>query len=281
MHLTAGIGLKPVHFEAALACVDAGLWLEVHPENYMADGGPRLAWLALLRERHALSLHGVGMSLASPDAPEPAHLERLAVLADRFEPALVSEHLAWSRWGAAHFPDLLPLPRTAQALSTVAANIGRVQDRLKRAIAIENPTHYLPLDHELDEVDFLVELSRRSGCTLLVDVNNAFVSARNIGIDAAAWLDRVPGDRVAEIHLAGHHPDPNYGERLLIDSHDAPVAEPVWMLYERLIARIGPRPTLIERDDNLPGFDDLRAERQRAHRQLQRKSPTSALPHAA
>jgi len=281
MSLTAGIGLKPVHFEAALACDDAGLWLEVHPENYMVDGGPRLAWLTLLRERHALSLHGVGMSLASPDAPVSSHLERLAVLADRLEPALVSEHLAWSRWGAAHFPDLLPLPRTAQALSLVAANIGRVQDRLKRTIAIENPTHYLPLDHELDEVDFLVELSRRSGCTLLVDVNNVFVSARNVGIDAAAWLDRVPGDRVAEIHLAGHHPDPTHGERLLIDSHDATVAEEVWMLYERLIARIGPRPTLIERDDNLPDFDALRAERQRAQRQLQGQPSTSVLPRVA
>jgi uncharacterized protein len=163
----------------------------------------------------------------------------------------------------------------------VAANIGRVQDRLKRAIAVENPTHYLRLDHELDEVDFLVDLSRRSGCSLLVDVNNVFVSARNLGLDAAAWLDRVPGDRVAEIHLAGHHADPTYGERLLIDSHDAPVAEPVWSLYERLITRIGPRPTLIERDDNLPGFDDLLAERRRAHRQLQSIVSASTLPRAA
>ncbi|MDZ7653663.1 MAG: DUF692 domain-containing protein [Burkholderiaceae bacterium] len=281
MHLTAGIGLKPVHYEAALACDDAGLWLEVHPENYMVDGGPRLAWLSLLRERHPLSLHGVGMSLASPDAPEPAHLERLAMLVDRFEPALVSEHLAWSRWGTAHFPDLLPLPRSASALFAVAANIGHVQDRLKRAIAIENPTHYLPLDHELDEVDFLVELSRRSGCMLLVDVNNVFVSARNVGIDSTEWLDRVPGDRVTEIHLAGQHADPTYGESLLIDSHDAPVAEPVWSLYERLVARIGPRPTLIERDDNLPGFDDLRAERRRAHRQLQSIASAPTLPRAA
>jgi uncharacterized protein (UPF0276 family) len=266
--------LKPAHFDAALACADTGLWFEVHPENYMVDGGPRLAWLGLLRARHPLSLHGVGLSLASAEPPDSAHLARLVALVERFEPALVSEHLAWSRWGGAAFPDLLPVPRTAESLAALAANIGRVQDRLKRRIAIENPSHYLQIDaHAYDEVGFLAELARRTGCRLLVDVNTVFVSANNVGIDAGAWIDRIDGDLVAEIHLAGHHADPQWGAALLIDGHDAPVAESVWALYERLIARIGPRPTLIERDDSLPPFDALRAERARAHQVL--RSPVA------
>jgi len=269
MQMTAGLGLKPVHFDAALACRDAGLWFELHPENYMAAGGPRLAWLDLLRERHPLSLHGVGLSLAAADGIDAEHLERLAALVARVAPALVSEHLAWSRWQGAHFPDLLPVPRTAESLAVLGANIGRVQDRLRRPIAIENPSHYLQFDtHAFDEVEFLHALARRTGCRLLIDVNNVFVSASNVGFDAQAWLDRIDGSLVAEIHLAGHHADPQWGERLLIDSHDAPVAAAVWALYERLVARIGPRPTLIERDDNLPAFDVLRAERARAHRVL-------------
>jgi len=189
----------------------------------------------------------------------------------------VSEHLAWSRWHGRSLPDLLPVPRTGQAMAVLAANIGRVQDRLRRPIAIENPSHYLLLDgHAFAETDFLAELARRSGCRLLVDVNNVFVSANNIGFDAAAWIDLVAGDLVDEIHLAGHHADPALGERLLIDGHDAPVAEPVWALYARLIERIGPRPTLIERDDDLPAFEALRAECRRAQRLLQ-----PALPQAA
>jgi hypothetical protein len=276
MTLSAGLGLKPAHFDVALACRDAGLWFEVHPENYMAAGGPRRAWLDLLRAQHPLSLHGVGLSLGSAEGVDAAHLERLAALVERFEPALVSEHLAWSRWRGRSVPDLLPLPRTAESLALVAANVSRVQERLKRPIAIENPSHYLHLPHEIDEVDFLAELARRTGCSLLVDVNNVFVSANNVGVHAVKWLDRVPAGRVAEIHLAGHHADPVLGTRLLIDGHDAPVAEPVWALYQRLIARIGPRPTLIERDDRLPAFDDLRAERARAHRLLQRQAAALA-----
>jgi uncharacterized protein len=266
MKLTAGLGLKPPHFDAALACRDPGMWFEIHPENYMADGGPRLAWLALLRAQHPLSLHGVGLSLASADGVDEAHLARLVRLVERFEPALVSEHLAWSRSAAGSLPDLLPVPRTAEALAVLAANIGRVQDKLKRAIAIENPSHYLRIDaHADDEVAFLTRLARVAGCTLLVDVNNVYVSACNLGGDAQAWIDAVPADLVTEVHLAGHHADPQLGTRLLIDGHDAPVAPAVWALYERLIERIGPRPSLIERDDNLPAFDELRAERARAH----------------
>ena len=261
--LTAGLGLKPQHYDAALACPADGLWFEVHPENYLVDGGPRLAWLQAIRARHAISLHGVALSLAADAEPDPAHLGRLAALARRVEPALVSEHLAWSAWRGAYYPDLLPFARTAEALVRIAANLSRTQDALQRRIAVENPSHYLHIDgHAWDEIDFLAELARRSGCGLLLDVNNVYVGARNLGYSAEAYLDAVPGELVMEIHLAGHSRDPDLGEALLIDSHDAPVAIEVWALYERLIARIGARPTLIERDDKLPEFGALYAERQ-------------------
>jgi uncharacterized protein (UPF0276 family) len=263
--LTAGIGLKPQHYDAALACPADGLWFEVHPENYMVAGGPRLAWLEAIRRRHPISLHGVALSLAADAEPDPAHLARLAGLARRIEPALISEHLAWSTWRGAYHPDLLPFPRTGEALVRIADNISRTQDALHRRIAIENPSHYLKMDgHAWDEIDFLVELARRSGCGLLLDVNNVYVSARNLCYAAEDYVDAFPGGLVTEIHLAGHTRDSNLGESLLVDSHDAPVAPEVWALYERLVRRIGPRPTLIERDDKLPDFATLFAERQRA-----------------
>lgn len=266
---SAGLGLKPEHFDAALAAPADGLWFEVHPENYMVAGGPRLHWLQAIRAKHPVALHGVALSLAADEAPDAAHLDRLAALVDRFEPFLVSEHLAWSEWQGTYFPDLLPFPRTRAALVRIAANVGRVQDRLGRAIAVENPSHYLAIDgHELGEIEFLTELARRSGCRLLLDVNNVFVSARNLGFAAADYVDAFPGELVAEIHLAGHSQDPNLGEGLLVDSHDAPVAAEVWALYERLVARIGPRPTLVERDGNVPAFEALAAERGRAEAAL-------------
>lgn len=263
--LTAGLGLKPQHFDAALACSSAGLWFEVHPENCMVAGGPRLAWLEAIRNRHPVSLHGVALSLAADSEPDADHLQRLAALTRRIEPALVSEHLAWSTWRGAYHPDLLPFPRTTDALLRIADNVARTQDVLQRRIAVENPSHYLKIDgHEWDETGFLHELSRRTGCGLLLDVNNVYVSASNMGYSAEDYIDRFPGDAVMEIHLAGHTPDPTLGHALLVDSHDAPVAPEVWALYSRLIRRIGPRPTLIERDDNLPAFDELLAERESA-----------------
>ena len=264
-HPSAGLALKPAHYEAALSCCADGMWFEVHPENYQADGGPRLAWLEAIRSRHPIALHGVGLSLAAACAPDPAHLRRLAALTRRIDPLIVSEHLAWSSWRGAYHPDLLPFPRTDEALQWLVDNVSRTQDALQRRIALENPAHYLRLDeHAWDEIDFLQELARRSGCGLLLDVNNVHVAARNLGYDAAAYIDRFPASLIMEIHLAGHTPDPALGEALLIDSHDAPVAPEVWELYARLLRRAGPCPTLIERDDNLPGFDALMVERDHA-----------------
>lgn len=262
---TAGLGLKPAHYEDALASTAAGLWFEVHPENYMVEGGPRLAWLEAIRRDRPLSLHGVGLSLAGDESPDARHLDRLKALCDRFEPFVVSEHLAWSKRGGVYHPDLLPFPRSRERLARIAENVERMQETLGRRVLIENPSLYLALEgHEMGEVDFLAELGRRTGCGLLVDVNNVFVSAANLGFSAEAYVDALPAEAVGEIHLAGHAPDPELGEALLIDSHGAPVSEPVWSLLRRLVDRIGPRPTLIERDENLPAFADLMAERDRA-----------------
>ena len=259
--LGAGLGLKPAHFEAALASAAPGLWFELHPENYQVDGGPRLAWLDALRQAHPLSLHGVSLSLAG-DAPPASQLAALKQLVDRVQPALVSEHLAWSSWQGVYLPDLLPFPRTQEALRRISANIDAVQSALGRSIAIENPSHYLHLTgHDWDEIDFLGELVRRTGCGLLLDVNNVQVSAHNLGFCAQSYLDRVPAAAIQEIHLAGHSQDPLLGPALWIDSHDTPVSPAVWQLYRRLLDRIGPRPTLIERDDQLPPFEVLMAER--------------------
>jgi len=275
--LTAGLGLKPQHYEEALACPAAGVWFEVHPENYLVDGGPRLRWLEAIRARHPVALHGVALSLAADHPPDAIHLARLRELARRIEPAMVSEHLAWSTWRGAYYPDLLPFPRTGEALARIAANVGIAQDALGRRIAIENPSHYLRIDgHDWHEIAFLGELVRRTGCGLLLDVNNVHVSAANLGFDAGAYIDAFPGEAVVEVHLAGHSRDPLLGDALLVDSHDAPVAEAVWALYERLVARIGARPTRIERDDRLPPCGELLAERERAHRALARELAEAA-----
>ena len=264
---TAGLSFKPVHFEQAMACPAEGLWFEVHAENYMVDGGPRLAMLDALRQRFPLSFHGVGLSLASADEPDRDHLVRFKRLIDRFEPFLVSEHLAWSRHDGTSFPDLLPFPRTNEALELVARNIDITQSALGRQILIENPSLYLQLEgHEWPESLFLGELVKRTGCGLLIDVNNVFVSASNLGFNPISYLDALPRGVIGEIHLAGHAPDPLLGRSLLIDSHDAPIADEVWELYDWLLALCGKHrpPTLIERDDNLPEFEELLSERTRA-----------------
>ena len=265
LHLGAGLALKPQHFNEARDCRDSGLWFEVHPENYLVDGGPRLHWLEVIRAHHPVALHGVSLSLAGEAPPDAAHLQRLAALVRRLQPALVSEHLAWSRTDGHYLPDLLPFQRSTAALQRVARHVAQVQDRLQRPIAIENPSHYLPdafgdWHHSWDEVDFLAELVHRTGCLLLLDVNNVQVSAHNLGFSADAYIDRFPGHAVAEIHVAGHSSDAQLGAGLLIDSHDAPVTPAVWALLNRFVARHGPRPVLLERDGNVPAFDVLRQE---------------------
>ena len=272
--LRAGIGLKPDYYRAVheagaggdISSVHDrdGFWVEVHPENYMTGGGPRLAWLDAIAARWPVSLHGVGASLGGAEPVDPDHLKRLKALVDRFEPALVSEHVAWSGRRGVYFADLLPLPATREALDDLVANIDQMQHALGRSILIENPALYLSLHGDLEEPEFLIEACRRAGCGLLLDVNNVFVCARNLGRDPIAYLNAIPPDLVGEIHIAGHTPDARLGQALLIDSHGAPVDEQVWALYALAIARLGPRPTLIERDANLPPFAELMAERGRA-----------------
>ena len=199
MTFDVGLGLKPLHFAEALTASADGLWYEVHPENYAIDGGARLSWIDAFAASHRLSLHGVGLSLASDASPDPTHLRRIRSLVERLNPWLVSEHLAWNTWRGIHLPDLLPFPRTTAALARIADNISRVQDAFGRSIAIENPSHYGPLEgHRWDEVDFLVELCHRTGCRLLVDVANVHVGANNLGYSPQDWVDAVPGELVSE-----------------------------------------------------------------------------------
>lgn len=267
--LTAGLSFKPEYFEAAHSCGEVGMWYEIHPENYMIAGGPRLAMLDAICAQHPMSVHGVGLSLASFERPDTAHLQRLAEVIRRTEAALVSEHLAWSVMQGNYLPDLLPFPRSHESLQCIARNIDITQNALQRRILIENPSLYVRLEHDYSEAEFLTELVRRTGCGLLLDVNNAYISAHNLGSDVQAYLDALPVQAIGEIHLAGHAPDENAASLLLIDTHAAPVCEAVWSLYGQLIERIGPRPTLIERDDNLPTFDELLVERQCAAQVLE------------
>jgi uncharacterized protein (UPF0276 family) len=277
MTMTAGLGFKLEHLDEALTARDPGLWFEVHAENYMVDGGPRLRALVALAERFPISLHGVGLSLASVAPPATDHLRRLRALSDLVRPAAISDHLAWQKWEGVHHSDFLPFPRTRRALDITADNVARVQDALGRSIMVENPSLYVDLPgHELDEANFLSELAARTGCGLLVDVNNIFVSSTNLRFSPEARIDAIPASIVGEIHLAGHRPDPDPESGLLIDSHDAPVSDPVWQLYQRLIDRVGPRPTLIERDDEIPPFQELMLERDRAHRLLEQRMPIDA-----
>lgn len=277
---TAGLGLKPQHYAEAESCAavgaQTGLWFEVHPENYMVEGGPRLHWLERVRRSRPLSLHGVGLSLAGDERPDREHLRRFRALIDRFEPFVISEHLAWSRRGGVYHPDLLPVPRNGEMLALVCDHVDEAQAVLGRRLLIENPTAYLALaGHDWGEVDFLTEIARRTGCGLLIDVNNVHVSACNMDFSAEAWIDAVPGDLVGEIHLAGHRPDPIRGDSLLIDSHDAPVAEAVWALYDTALAITGPLPTLIERDNDLPVFEVLHQEARLAEKHLSAIAPSA------
>jgi len=257
-----GVGFKPAHFRDIIAAAQPIGFFEVHAENYMGAGGPPHAQLAALRERYALSVHGVGLSIGSMQRLDRDHLARLKVLCDRYEPESFSEHLAWSSHGGVYFNDLLPLPYTRQTLARVAEHIDEVQTALGRMMLLENPSTYVRLaESAIPEVDFLAEVSERTGCGLLLDVNNVFVSATNHGVEPLSYLQSFPFDRVKEIHLGGHDEEvDDAGAPLLIDTHGSPVAKAVWMLYAQVIARTGALPTLIEWDNDVPDWRTLRAE---------------------
>ncbi|TDQ80599.1 hypothetical protein A8950_3134 [Dongia mobilis] len=258
----AGVGLRPPHFRAALAEPGAVDFLEVHPENYLCDGGPQHHFLTALRQDLPLSFHGVGLSLGGADRPDRRHLARLRQLVDRYQPFHFSEHLAWSSHGGTYFNDLLPLPYTQANLARMSAHVAETQDCLGRQILIENPSLYLTFaESEMSEAEFLAELSRRSGCRLLLDINNLYVSAINAGWDSWAMLAEFPQDAVAQIHLAGHdHCRDADGGSLLIDTHGMPVADPVWDLFAAIAPRLAGVPVLIEWDQDLPDWPRLVSE---------------------
>jgi uncharacterized protein len=273
-----GVGFKPAHFHDILNEPQPGGFLEVHAENYMGAGGPPHAQLAALREHYPLSLHGVGLSIGSMQPLDRDHLARLKALCDRYQPASFSEHLAWSSHDGVYFNDLLPLPYTPQTLARVAEHIDQVQTALGREMLLENPSRYLHVaESVLPEVEFLAELSRRTGCGLLLDVNNIFVSSTNLGADPQHYVDAFPLARVKEIHLGGHHVDADgAGAPLLIDAHGAPIVLAVWALYARVIAHTGPIATLIEWDNDVPDWSILRAEADAADRILAAAARASA-----
>jgi uncharacterized protein (UPF0276 family) len=269
----AGIGLRAPHVNEVLAQRPDVPFFEVHSENYYLDGGPALGALARIRADYPLSLHGVGMSLGSADPLDRSHVEKLRTLIARVEPALVSEHLCWSGVAGRHLNDLLPLPYTDEALAIACARVSELQERLGREVAIENISSYLTFaDSTIPEWDFVAVLARRTGCKLLLDVNNIYVNATNHGFDADAYVAAIPPDAVAEIHLAGFEE----ADGCLIDTHGAPVAPDVWALYARTIERLGSRPTLIEWDTDIPAFAVLQREAATAQRVLEARNAIAA-----
>ena len=267
----SGVGLKSIHYREILDTAPDLGFFEVHAENYLVDGGPFHHYLGRIRERYPLSIHGVGLSIGAESPLDTAHLDALAVLLERYAPASFSEHLAWSSHGDVFLNDLLPLPYTAATLQRVCEHIDQVQTRLRRRMLLENPATYVQFtESTLSEPDFIREVLRRSGCGLLLDVNNVHVSSVNHHFDAQAYLQALPLDQVGEIHLAGFAEQRDgAGDALLIDSHGAPVAQAVWDLYASTLRLTGPVPTLIERDNDVPALPVLLAEAQAAERYLQ------------
>lgn len=264
----SGLGLKPEHFRDILdAPPDLGFF-EIHAENYMVAGGLFHHYLTKIRERFALSVHGVGLSIGGEAPLDHEHLKRLKTLLNRYEPESFSEHLAWASHGQNFYNDLLPAPYTDATLRRVCEHIDETQLALKRKMLLENPATYVEFEASTwGEADFIAEVVRRTGCGLLLDVNNAYISAVNHQRDAVTFIDALPHAAVGEIHLAGFAEDIDAaGARLLIDSHGAPVAEAVWALYRHTVNRLGPTPTLIERDQNIPSFAVLLAEARAAER---------------
>lgn len=267
-HLPAapGVGFKPQHFAGILAEPASVTWLEIHAENYMGQGGRPLAQLRHLAERFPISVHGVGLSIGGMARPDRDHLARLSHLCRWLNPASFSEHLAWSTHDGVFLNDLLPLPYTSATLDRVASHIDEVQETLGLRMLLENPSTYVAFaETEMDEIAFLTQLARRTGCGLLLDVNNVHVSCTNHAVNPADYCDAFPLDLVGEIHLGGHDLDADdQGAPLMIDSHGREVADPVWSLFARVIARGGARPTLIEWDNDVPDWPVLAAEAGRA-----------------
>jgi uncharacterized protein len=279
-HLPActGVGFKPTHFRDILAAPQPVGFFEVHAENYMGAGGLPHAQLGALRERYALSVHGVGLSIGSIRPLDQDHLGRLKALCDRYAPESLSEHLAWSSHGDTYFNDLLPLPYTQETLAQVVEHVDEVQTALGRQMLLENPSTYIGFSQStIAEVDFIAEVSKRTGCGLLLDINNVFVTANNHGTQPLPYLDSFPLDRVREIHLGGHAEEADdVGAPLLIDTHGSPISEAVWRLYANVIARTGAIPTLIEWDNDVPDWPTLCAEAIAARDILSRVSCASA-----
>lgn len=272
----AGIGLRGPHIDELLATKPHLAWLEVHSENYFGNGGRALRQLDHVRADYPLSLHGVGLSLGSTDPLNLRHLTKLKALISRIDPHSVSEHLCWSSIGGQFLNDLLPLPYSEEALTTVCRNIQQAQEFLGRRLLIENVSSYIRFkDEVLSEWDFLAEVARRCDCDILLDVNNIYVSSVNHGFDARTYLAAIPADRVAEIHLAGHESDDadDGSDSFLVDTHSRPVCDAVWSLYAEAIARFGQRPTLIEWDADLPTLDVLIAEAEKAQQLLDATAP--------
>lgn len=253
----AGIGLRAPHLTAMVRDRPTTAFLEIHAENYLAPS-PALETVERLRADYALSVHAVGLSLGSAGGLDEAHLERVAGLIDRLQPAHVSDHLSWSVSDGFFLNDLLPLPYTEEALGIVARNVSRLQETLGRQVSIENPSCYLAFTHStLSEPEFLSEVARRSGCGLLLDANNLYVTSRNLRLDPRAWLEGLPMEAITEYHLAGHTVNDAGGAPILIDDHASRVGAPVWSLFAEVVARFGPHPTLIEWDADIPALEVL------------------------
>lgn len=268
----AGLGLKAEHFMDVLQSLPDLGFFEVHAESYMVAGGPFHHYLGLISEHYPLSIHGVGLSIGGEDPLNREHLQRLKTLLERYRPQMFSEHLAWSSHGSVFLNDLLPLRYNQATLARVCTHIDQVQDILQRQILMENPATYVEFDEaDFDEASFIHHVIDRSGCGLLLDVNNAFISCINHARDPLAYIEELPLKSVGEIHLAGFAEDCDHaGQRLLIDNHGAPVDQAVWRLYQQVLGRIGPMATLIERDNQLPSLTDLIDEAQLADRYLLR-----------
>ncbi|MCG5535004.1 DUF692 domain-containing protein [Ectothiorhodospira mobilis] len=279
---SAGVGLKPAHYKNILEDHPPVGWFEVHAENYMGDGGPPHHYLQAIRRDYPLSLHGVGLSIGGAGPLDREHLGRLAALVNRYEPGLFSEHLAWSTHDTGYLNDLLPLPYNETTLKRVCEHVQQVQDLLGRRMLLENPSRYFPLEGAtLGEIEFLQELARRTGCGLLLDVNNVQISAVNNAFDPRDYLDAFPLWLVEEIHVAGHDRQQDAaGAPLLIDTHDRPVDATVWSLLGRVLERSGPRPVLVEWDSRIPAWEGLMSEARRAQACLDHALPEGAERHA-